>query len=64
VYKVLVGKPEEKRPVRRQRRRWKDQNGSWGDGQGGVWRGSAWLRDQWWALVNLVMNIRVLAPRS
>jgi hypothetical protein len=24
VYRVLVGKPEGKRPLRRQRRRWKD----------------------------------------
>jgi hypothetical protein len=28
VYKVLVGKPEEKRPLGRPRRRWEDQNGS------------------------------------
>jgi hypothetical protein len=30
MYKVLMGKPEEKRPLGRPRSRW-DQNGSWGD---------------------------------
>jgi hypothetical protein len=30
VYKVLVGKPKGKRPLRRPRHRW-DHNGSWGD---------------------------------
>jgi hypothetical protein len=30
VYKVLAGKPEEKRPLERPSCRW-DQNGSWGD---------------------------------
>jgi hypothetical protein len=28
VYKVLVGKPEGKRPLGRPRHRWEDQNGS------------------------------------
>jgi hypothetical protein len=32
VYKVLVGKPEGKRPLQRPRHRWEwNQNGSWGD---------------------------------
>jgi hypothetical protein len=36
VYKVLVEKPEGKRPHGRPRRRWKgDWNGSWGDWLGG-----------------------------
>jgi 3-oxoacyl-ACP reductase-like protein len=39
VYRVLVGKPEEKRPLGRSRRRWEDnikidisENGMWGYG--------------------------------
>jgi hypothetical protein len=36
VYKVLVGKPEGKRPLGRPRRRWEDGIGrSWGDCLGG-----------------------------
>jgi hypothetical protein len=42
VYKILVGKLEEKRPFGKQRRRW-DHNGSWGDWLG-VWIGFDWLR--------------------
>jgi hypothetical protein len=48
VYKVLVGKPEGKRPLGRPRRRWEDgirvdgrETGLWG---GGVWIGFDWLR--------------------
>jgi hypothetical protein len=42
-----------------------DQNGSWGDCLGGVeWIQLAQDRDRWWAVVNAVMNPRVLAPRS
>jgi hypothetical protein len=67
VYRVLVGKPERKRPFERPRCRW--QNGIkwtlerlvWGDVE---WINLAQDRDRWWALVNAVMNIRVLAPRS
>jgi hypothetical protein len=67
VYKVLVGKPEGKRPLGRPRRRW-------GDGirmdlreidLGGVyWIRLAQDRYRWRALVNAVMNLRVLEPRS
>jgi len=46
VYRVLVGKPEGKRPLGRPRRRWEDDNKM--DlqevGCGGVWIGSSWLR--------------------
>jgi hypothetical protein len=46
VYKVLVGKPEGKRPFGRPRRRWED--GIRMDlreiGLGGVWIGFYWLR--------------------
>jgi hypothetical protein len=40
-------------------------NGCWGDWLGGV--GCIQLaqdRGRWWALVNTVMNLQVLAPRS
>jgi hypothetical protein len=67
VYKVLEGKPEEKRPMGRPRRRWED--GIRMDlreiGLGGVdWIQLAQDRDRWRAVVSAVMNLRVLAPRS
>jgi hypothetical protein len=66
VYKVLVGKPEGKRPLGRPRRRWED--GIRMDvreiGLGGVdWIRLAQYRDRWRAVVSAVMNLRVLAPR-
>jgi hypothetical protein len=45
VYRILVGKPEGKRPVERPRRRWEDgiqmdlRDTGWG-----VWSGFTWLR--------------------
>jgi hypothetical protein len=67
VYKVLVGKPEGKKPPGRPRRRWKD--GIRMDlreiGLGGVdWIRLSQDRDRWQAVVSAVMNLRVLAPRS
>jgi hypothetical protein len=67
VYKVLVGKPERKRPLGRPRRRWED--GIRMDlreiGLGDVdWIQLAQDRDRWWAVVSAVMNLRVLAPQS
>jgi hypothetical protein len=67
VYKVLVGKPEGKRPLGRPRHRWKD--GIRMDlreiGLGGVnWIRLAQGKDQWWAVVSAVMNLQVLAPQS
>jgi hypothetical protein len=67
VYKVLVGKPEVKRPLGRPRRRWED--GIRMDlrviGLGGVdWSRLSQDRDRWRAVVSAVMNLRVLAPRS
>jgi hypothetical protein len=67
VYKVLVGKPEGKRPLGRPRRRWED--GIRMDlreiGLGCVdWIRLAEDRDWWRAVVSAVMNLRVLAPRS
>jgi hypothetical protein len=67
VYKVLVGKPEGKRPVGRPRRRWEDgirmDLGEIGLGCVDFIR-LAQDRDRWRAVVSAVMNFRVLAPRS
>jgi hypothetical protein len=62
VYRVLVGKPEGKRPLARPRHRWEDniQMRLQEVGCGGVyWIELAQDRDRWWALVNVVMNFRV-----
>jgi hypothetical protein len=67
VYKVLVGKPEGKRPLGRPRRRWEDgirmvlREIGWGSVE---WVHLAKNKGQWGALVNTVMNLWVLAPRS
>jgi hypothetical protein len=67
LYKVLVGKPEGKRPLRRPRRRWEDGiRMDIGEiGLGGVdWIRLSQDRERWRAVVSAVMNLRVLAPRS
>jgi transposase len=63
VYRVLVGRPEGKRPLGRPRRRWEDnitvdlrEMGI----DGANWIQLAQGRVQWWAFVNTVMNL--LAP--
>jgi hypothetical protein len=66
VYRVLVRKPEGKRPLGRPRRRW--ENGIRMDlrdiGCGSLdWIQLAQDRDRWRAVVNTVMNLRVLASR-
>jgi hypothetical protein len=61
-YRLLVGKPEGKWPLRRPRRRWADniKIDLLEIGWGGVdWIGLAQDRDKWRALVNAVMNLRV-----
>jgi len=62
VYRVLVGKPEGKRPLGRLRRRWKDniKIDLQKVGCGGMdWIELAQDRGSWRALVNAVMNLRV-----
>ena len=67
VYRVLVRKPEGKRPLGRPRRRWEDNikmdlqevGGDCGD-----WMELAEDRDRWRALVNTVMNLRVPKMRG
>jgi hypothetical protein len=61
-YRLLVGKPEGKTSLGRPRRRWVDNikmdvlEISWG---GVDWIGLAQDRDNWRALMNAVMNLRV-----
>jgi hypothetical protein len=61
-YRILVGKPEGKRPLGRRRRRWMDNIKM--DLREIEWDGVDWIdmaqyRDQWRALVNMVLNLRV-----
>ena len=67
VHRVLVGKPEGKRPLGRPRRRWEDNikmhlqevGGGCGD-----WIELAQVRDSWPALGSTVMNLRVPKMRG
>jgi hypothetical protein len=61
-YRILVGNPEEKRPLGRPRRWWVDNIKM--DLREIGWDGRDWIdlaqdRDQWRALVNAVMNLWV-----
>jgi hypothetical protein len=65
VYRVLVGKPKGKRPLRRPRHRWND--GIRMDLREIGWEGVEWIHlaqdiNQWRGLVNAVMNLQFLAP--
>jgi hypothetical protein len=62
-YRILVVKPDGKRPLGRPRRRW--VNNIKMDLRDIEWDGMDWIdlaqdRDQWRALVNTVMNLQVL----
>ena len=62
VYRVLVGKLEERRPLGRPRRRWEDNIKTYIQemGCGGIdWNDLAQDRDRWRALVTAVMKRRV-----
>jgi hypothetical protein len=61
-YKILVGRTEGKRPLERPRGRWLDNIKI--DLRQIRWDGMDWIdlaqdKDQWRALVNTVMNLRV-----
>jgi hypothetical protein len=61
-YRILVGKPEGKRPLGRPRSTWVDNIKM--DLEQIRWHSKDWIelaqdRDQWRALVNAVMNLRV-----
>jgi hypothetical protein len=61
VYRVLVRRPERKRPLRRPRRRWEDniKMELWEIGiDGANWIRLVQNRVKWWAFVNTVMNFR------
>jgi hypothetical protein len=62
VYRVLVGKPEGRRPLGRPRCMWED-NIKLGLGEIGIdvmnWIWLAQDRVQWWAFVNIVINLWV-----
>jgi hypothetical protein len=67
VYRLLVGKPEGRRPLGRPRPRWEDRIRMYLRKIG--WGSAEWIllpqdRNRWRALVNIVTKIRILAPRS
>jgi hypothetical protein len=62
IYRVLVGRPEGKRPLGRPRHSWEDNikmdlREIGVDGMKWIWMG--WDRVQWWDFVNMVMNLCV-----
>jgi hypothetical protein len=64
-YRVLMEKPEGKRPLERPMSRWEEGIGM--ELRQTIW-GVEWIhfvqdRDRWRAVVNAVMNLRVLSPQ-
>jgi hypothetical protein len=62
MYRILIRKPEGKRPVGRPSSKWVDNTEMDVSERG--WGGMDWMdlaqdRDHWRALVNMVMNLRV-----
>jgi len=62
VYRVLARKPEGKRPLRRSRSRWEENITL--DLREIGWEGVDWMHmacdnNQWWALMNKVMNYQI-----
>jgi hypothetical protein len=62
-YRILVGKPEGKRPIEIYRPKWQDNIKMDLTERG--WSGTDWIdldqdRDQWRTLVNMVINLQVL----
>ena len=67
VHRVLVGKPEGKRPLGIPRRRWEDNikmDLQEVRGSCGAWMELAQDRDRWRALVGTVRNLRVPKRRG
>jgi hypothetical protein len=65
VYKVLMRKPEGRRPLVRPRHRWEDRIRM--DLREIGWRSIEWIqlaqdKDRWQPLVNTVMKLCILAP--
>jgi hypothetical protein len=61
-YRILVGRPEGRRPLGTPRHRWEDNIKT--NLQEVAWWGMDWIdmaqdRDRWRALVKVVMNLRV-----
>jgi hypothetical protein len=67
IYTCFDGKPEGRRPLGGLRYKWED--GIKMNLRETGWEGVEWIhlaedRNQWWAVVNTVMNLWILVPRS